>query len=169
MKPNYFAALVIGGVTGLVMALALSSFFAATGAVPSLGAEVDGSDIIPTFSPAASATWMIVILAGLTGGAVLATITRAVARVIAPESHSASLGVIASIGAGIAATVSMVVFPLGITVTGSITDGHAVIAVTEFVLLAAITGLIGGAAVAWISYLLARPSTPADDPELQAA
>jgi len=169
MKPNYIAALVIGGVTGLVMALALLTFFAATGAVPSLGVEVDGTDVIPTFSPAASATWMIIILAGLTGGAILATITRAVARVISPESKAASTGVIAAIGAGVAAIVGMVVFPLGISVTGSITDGHAVIAVAHFVLLAAIAGFIAGAVVAWISYVLARPSKPAVDPELQAA
>ena len=169
MKPNYTAALVIGGVTGLVMALALFTFFAASGAVPSLGVELDGSDVIPTFSAAASATWMIVILSGLVGGTVIAIMTRVVARVIEPEGKSVSLGVIASLGAVVAPTVAMVVFPLGITVLGSVSEGSAIIGVADFVILAAVTGLLAGGSVAWISYILARPSTPAKDPELQTA
>lgn len=169
MKPNYTAALAIGGVAGLVMALALFTFFAATGAVPSLGVEVDGNDVIPTFSAAASATWMIVILAGLVGGAIIATVTRVVARVIEPEGKSVSLGVIASVGAVVAPTVAIVVFPLGITVLGSVRDGSAILSVADFVILAAIAGLLAGGSVAWISYILARPSTPVADPELQTA
>ncbi|KAA3641895.1 MAG: hypothetical protein DWP92_00365 [Armatimonadetes bacterium] len=169
MKPNYTAALVIGGVAGLVMALALFTFFAAYGAVPSLTVELDGTDVVPTFSAAASATWMIVILAGIVGGALIATITRVVARVIEPEGKSVSLGVIASVGALIAPTVAMVVFPLGITVMGSVREGSAVIGVADFVVLAAVAGLLAGGSVAWLSYILARPSVPADDPELLAA
>ncbi len=169
MKPNYTAALVIGGVSGLVVALALFTFFAASGAVPSLTVEVDGSDVVPTFSAAASATWMVVILSSIVGGTVIAILTRVVARVIEPGGRSMSLGVIASVGAVVAPLVAMVVFPLGITVLGSISDGHAIIGVADLVILTAIVGLLAGASVAWISYILARPSTPAEDPELLTA
>ncbi|MCZ7533978.1 MAG: hypothetical protein M5U23_11350 [Acidimicrobiia bacterium] len=169
MKPNYTAALVIGGVSGLVVSLALFTFFAASGAVPSLTVEVDGSDIVPTFSAAASATWIIVILSSIVGGTIIAILTRAVARVIEPDGRSMSLGVIASVGAVVAPLVAMVIFPLGITVLGSISDGHAIIGVADLVMLAAVVGLLAGASVAWLSYILARPSTPAEDPELLAA
>lgn len=161
-------SLVIGAVTGVVIALALFTFVAASGAVRTLMTELDGADVVPTFAPSASATWIMVILAGLAGGALIATVTRTASRVIDPGTPSAPGAIIVSLGAVIGATIAMVVYPLGITVLGSITEGNAVIGVADFVVLTAVAGLIAGAGVAWFSYILARPSAPAEDPELLA-
>lgn len=169
MKPSYSTALVIGAITGVVISLSLLVFFAASGAVPSLTAVLDGSDVVPTLSAPASATWIMVIFAGLVGGLIVSTVTYAVGKVLAPEASSAPLIVVAPLGAVIGAVIGMVVFPLGITVAGSISEGNANIGVADLAVLTAIAGLVGGGAVAWLSYILVRPSTPADDPELLAA
>jgi hypothetical protein len=169
MKPSYSTALVIGAITGVVVALSLLVFFAASGAVPSLTAVPDGSDVVPTLTAPASATWIIVILAGAGGGLVVSIATFAVGRVLDPEASSAPLAVVAPLGAIVGAVIGMVVFPLGITVAGSISEGNANIGVADLTVLTAITGLVGGGAIAWLSYILVRPSSPADDPELLAA
>lgn len=169
MKPSYSTALVIGAVTGVIVALSLFVFFAAAGAVPSLTAVAEGTDVVPTLSASASATWIVVILAGLAGGFLIATITWAVGRVLDPQASSAPLVVVAPLGAAIGAIIGMIVFPLGITVAGSISEGNANIGVADLVMLTAIVGLVAGGSVAWLSYLLVRPSVPADDPELLAA
>jgi hypothetical protein len=169
MKPRYSSALVIGAVSGLVLSLCLVAFITAYGGVPSLIAVVDGSDVVPTLSAAASATWIMVILAGIVGGLILSISTYGVARVLEPEASSAPLAVVAPLGSIIGAVIGMVVFPLGITVVGSISEGSAIIGVSNLVILAGVVGIVAGAIVTWLTYVLARPSTPAVDPELLAA
>lgn len=169
MKPNYSTAIVIGAVSGLVISLALFTFVAASGGISSLEIELDGADVIPTFAASASATWTMVVLASLGGGAIIATATYATARVIEPEAAAAPLIVVASLGAVIAAVVGMVVFPLGVTVMGSISEGNAVVGVGDMVVLTAMVGLVSGGSIAWLSYILTRPPTPAVDTELLAA
>jgi len=166
MKPSYSTALVVGAVSGLVLGLCLFAFITAYGGIPSLTAVVEGSDVTPTLAAAASATWVMIVLAGLVGGTVIAVATYAVARVLEPDASSAPLIIIGPLGAVIGAVIGMVVFPLGITVMGSISEGNAVIGVADLVILTAITGLVAGGAVAWLSYILARPSAPAEDTEL---
>lgn len=169
MKPSYTTSLIIGSVAGLVMAVALATYITATGAVPSLTAELDGADIVPTIAPAASAMWITVILAGLIGGFILAAATKAIASVIDPEATTTSVTVIGTIGAIVGATVAIVVIPLGVTVLGSITDGLAIIGVADLFMLVAVTGVVAGGSVAWLSYVLARQTQPAPDPDLLAA
>lgn len=169
MKPSYLTAFIVGSVTGLVMAVVLVTYVTATGGIPSLSAELDGADVVPTIAPAASAMWITVIVAGLVGGFILAAGTKAVASVIEPEAATASVTVITTVGAVVGATVAMVVMPLGVTILGSINDGTAIIGVADLVLLAAVTGLLAGGSVVWLSYLLARQPQPTADPELLAA
>jgi hypothetical protein len=168
MKPSYSTAVVIGALSGLVIALALFTFVAASGGIPSLEVALDGADIVPTFAASASATWTMIVLSSAVGGTIIAAVTYAVARVIEPEASVAPLIVVASLGAVVAPVVGMVMFPLGVTVMGSIDDGNAVIGVADMVLLAATTGLVAGGSVAWLSYILTRPTVPAIDTELLA-
>ena len=142
MKPSYSTAVVIGALAGLVISLALFVFVTASGGIPSLEIEIDGADVIPTIAASASATWTMIVLTSAVGGAIIATVTYAVARVIEPAAAAAPLIVVAPLGAVIAAVVGMVVFPLGVTIMGSISDGNAIIGVGDMVILAGAAGLV---------------------------
>jgi len=157
MKPSYFTALLIGAVTGVVLALSLTLYVAATGGIPSVDAVVDGSRVVPVFAPPASALWIIVILTSGVGGLIVAVATKAVARAIDPDAESASLAVIAPLGFVVGTVIGMAVFPLGTLVLGTIEQGTATLSVVQLVSLAAVTGLVAGGLIAWFSYILARP------------
>lgn len=165
MKPSYFTATAIGAVSGLVIALSMFTFVAATGAIPSLTAEIQGSQVVPTFEPTASATWQLVILSGLIGGMLIAIITRAVGRVLDPDSKS-SLAVVIPVGAFLGAVGAMAIIPLGISSLGSVDGGLVIIGVADFVLLAALAGFLAGGIVAWITYVIVRPPAYKEDTEL---
>jgi len=169
MKPSYTTSLVIGSVLGLVMGVVLATYIAATGGVPSLIVELEGADVVPTIAPAASAMWITVIIAGLIGGWILAVGTKAIASVIEPEGDTVSVTLIGTIGAVVGATVAVVVMPLGITILGSVTDGLAIIGVADLIILAAITGVVAGGSVVWLSYVLARQPQHVEDTDLLAA
>ena len=169
MKPSYTTSLVIGSVLGLVMGVVLATYIASTGGVSSLIVELEGADVVPTIAPAASAMWITVIIAGLIGGWILGVGTKAIASVIEPEADTASVTLIGTIGAVVGATVAVVVMPLGITILGSITDGLAIIGVADLIVLSAITGLVAGGSVVWLSYVLARQPQHAEDTDLLAA
>ncbi|MCB1246336.1 MAG: hypothetical protein KDB69_03635 [Acidimicrobiia bacterium] len=166
MKPSYSTSFFVGAVAGAILALSLFTYFAAAGAVRTLQAEVVGSDLVPTFAPSASATWYMVILGGLIGGTIIAIVTYALSRVVDPDGSAGSLWVMVPVGSVVAAIVSMIVFPLGVTVLGSITDGNAVIGVADMVVLVVVAGAVAGGIVAWLSAIIARPTTPAPDDEL---
>jgi hypothetical protein len=166
MKPSYSVALLVGAVTGLVLALTLMLYVGATGGVPSVNAVVDGSRVIPVFAPSASALWITVILASAFGGFVAAAATKATTRVIDPDASSASLGVIATLGIVIAPVIGMAVFPLGAVVLGTIEEGTVTLSVVQMVSLALTTGFVAGGFVVWLSYILARPPIATQDPSI---
>ncbi len=157
MKPSYITALVVGALTGTVLALSLMLYFAATGGVPSVDAVIEGTRVLPVFATPASALWIIVILTSALGGFVVSTATRAVSKALDPDAESAPLAVIAPLGMVIAPVIGMAVFPLGAVVLGSIEEGTVTVGVVEMVALAGVTGLVAGAFIVWLSYILARP------------
>lgn len=163
MKPSYSIALLIGAVTGLVLALTLLLYVGATGGVPTVNAVVDGSRVIPVFAPSASSLWITVILASAFGGFVAAAATKGTARVIDPNTTSASLWVIATLGIVIAPIIGMAVFPLGAVVLGTIEEGVVTLSVIQMVSLALITGFVAGGFIVWLSYILARPPMAKED------
>jgi hypothetical protein len=166
MKPSYSTALLVGAVTGIVLAIALTLYVGATGGIPSVDAVVEGSRVVPVFAGPASSLWIMVILASALGGFVAATTTKAVTRVIAPDSNSASLAVIATLGVVIAPVVGMAVFPLGAMVLGSIAEGVVTLSVIQMISLSVVTGFVAGGFVVWLSYILARPPAVTEDPSI---
>jgi hypothetical protein len=169
MKPSYSVSLVVGGVTGLVMAIGILLFVGSLGAVSALNPSIDTGSVDPVFSVPASALWSMTLICGLAGGAILSAATYGVARVIDPDASSVPPAIVVTVGAIVGAVVAIVVMLLGAAVVGTIADGTATVTVVQMVLLAAIAGQTGGATVAWLAYLLARPPVLATDPELLAA
>ncbi len=166
MKPSYTTTFTVGAVSGLILALSLFTYFAAAGAVRSFTAELEGSDVIPSFASSASATWYLAILSGLIGGAIIAVGARAASRVIDPETSGGSLWLVIPLGGTIAAIIAMVVLPLGVTVLGTISEGNAIIGIGDMVILVAIAGITAGGVVASLATAISRPTVPTDDPEL---
>jgi hypothetical protein len=168
MKPSYGSAFAIGAVAGLILAMALTLFAGATGGVSKLDTIGQGSAIEPVFAVPASAMWIVTLVLGAAGGAVLAIVTVAVAKVIDPTATGAPLLITAPLGAVVAAVVAIAVLPVGITALGSVADGTATASVTALTGLVATVGLTAGAGVVWLSYILSRPPQPHSDPELLA-
>jgi hypothetical protein len=166
MKPSYSTALLVGAVTGIVLAIALTLYVGATGGIPSVDAVVEGSRVVPVFAVPASSLWIMVILASALGGLVAATTTKAVTRVIAPDANATSLAVIATLGVVIAPVVGMAVFPLGAIVLGSISEGIVTLSVIQVISLSLVIGFVAGGFVVWLSYILARPPAVTEDPSI---
>ncbi len=162
-------SVIIGAVVGLVGAIVAFLLIAALGGVPSLNPAIDTGSVEPVFSIAASTLWSLTIIAGAGTGIVLAVVTKAVARVIDPEAAANSLLIIAPLGAVVGAVVGIVVFPLGSGIVGTIAEGTVTITVTDMIVMVAIAGTLGGAAVVWQSYILSRPPEHKLDPDLLAA
>jgi hypothetical protein len=163
MKPSYVTALLIGAITGLVLALSLMLFVGATGGVPSVDAIVEGSRVVPVFSPPASSLWVLVIVSSAIGGLIIATATKAYARTANPDAQTASLAIIAPLGMVVAPIVSMAIFPLGTMVLGTISEGVVTLSVVHVVLMASTAGLVAGAFVMWLSDILSRPPAASQD------
>ncbi len=168
MKPSYATSLIVGAVAGLFLAVAMFLFLASLGAVSSLQPAIETNSVEPVFSMPASTLWWMTILVGGFSGALLGVITKAVSSIIDPDASPAPVWFIAPLGAMVGAVIGVVVFPLGVTVIGTLTEGVATVTVTQMVVLLATAGFLGGAIVVWQSYLLARPPVHEGDPELLA-
>lgn len=168
MKPSYGTSLIIGAVAGLFLAVAMFLFIASLGAVSSLQPAIETDSVEPVFSMPASTLWWMTVIVGAISGALLGGITKAVSAVIDPDAIPAPLWLIAPLGAMVGSVIGVVVFPLGVTVVGTLTEGIATVTVTQMVALLSAAGFLGGAIVVWQSYLLARPPVHEGDPELLA-
>lgn len=168
MKPSYSSAFGVGAIVGLVFGAVTMLFVGATGGLPKLGIEGEGEAVTTVFAVPASALWIVTILVAAIAGVILAVVTRAIARAIDPEAASITLWIIAPVGAIVGGVVAFAVFPLGVSLLGSLADGVATVSVAGMVALALITGVSGGSIIVWSSYVMARPPQPVEDPELLA-
>jgi len=166
MKPSYSSAFGVGAIVGLVFGAVAMLFVGATGGLPKLG--IEGEAVTTVFAVPASALWIVTILVAAIAGVILAVVTRAIARAIDPEAASITLWIIAPVGAIVGGVVAFAVFPLGVSLLGSLADGVATVSVADMVALALITGVSGGSIIVWSSYVMARPPQPVEDPELLA-
>ena len=169
MKPSYNTSIVLGAVTGLVVAIAILLFVASLGGVSYLNPSIDTGSVDPVFSIPASALWSMTLLAGFAGGALLSAVTFGVARVIDPEATPVSYVIVVLVGATVGAVVAISVMLLGAGILGTVADGIATVTVVQMVIFTAVIGIAGGATVTWLSYILARPPAYESDPDLLAA
>jgi hypothetical protein len=169
MKPSYSTSFLVGAVGGLVVAVATLLFVASLGGISYLNPSIETGSVDPVFSVPASSLWMMTLVAGFGGGAVISAITFGVARVIDPAAKPLASPIVILVGATVGATIAIAVMLLGAGILGTVADGMATVTVVEMVVLAAIIGLSGGAFVAWFSYVLARPPVYEADPDLLTA
>jgi hypothetical protein len=169
MKPSYSTSFLVGAVAGLVVAIAILLFVASLGGVSYLNPSFDTGSADPVFSIPASTLWMMTLIAGFGGGAVLSAVTFGVARVIDPDATPISSVIVVLVGATVGATVAFAVMLLGAGILGTVADGVATVTVVQMVVFTAVIGLAGGATVTWLAYLLARPPAYDTDPDLLAA
>lgn len=169
MKPSYSMSFLVGAVGGLVVAIAILLFVASLGGVSYLNPSFDTGSVDPVFSIPASALWMMTLIAGFAGGAVLSAITFGIARILDPDAIPISSIVVVLVGATVGATVALAVMLLGAGILGTVADGIATVTVVQMVIFTAVIGLSGGATVTWLSYILARPPAYETDPDLLAA
>jgi hypothetical protein len=168
MKPSYGSAFGIGAAVGLILSMAALLFVGSTGGVTKLAVVGAGSRMDPSFAVPASALWIVAIVTAVACGAVLATGTRGIARIIDPTAHGAPLAIVIALGAVVAGAVTFAVFPLGVTLLGSLKDGIATVSVVEMGIMTATVGALAGAIIVWQSYVMSRPPQSAPDPELLA-
>ena len=168
MKPSYSTSFLVGAVGGLVVAVATLLFVASLGGISYLNPSIETGSVDPVFSVPASALWMMTLVAGFAGGAVISAITFGVARVIDPDAEALASPIVILVGATVGATIAIAVMLLGAGILGTVAEGIATVTVVEMVILAAVIGLSGGSFVAWLSYILARPPAYETDPDLLA-
>jgi hypothetical protein len=169
MKPSYSTSFLVGAVAGLVVAIATLLFVGSLGGVSYLNPSIETGSVDPVFSIPASALWMMTLIAGFGGGAILSAITFGIARVIDPEATPVSSAIVVLVGATVGATVAISVMLLGAGILGTVAEGIATVTVVQMVIFTAVIGLTGGATVTWLSYILARPPVHETDPDLLAA
>jgi hypothetical protein len=169
MKPSYSTSFLVGAVAGLVVAISILLFVGSLGGVSFLNPSIETGSVDPVFSIPASALWMMTLIAGFAGGAVVSGVTFGIARVIDPDATPVSSVIVILTGATVGATVAIVVMLLGAGILGTVADGVATVTVVQMVTFTAVIGLSGGGTVAWLSYVLARPPVYEADPDLLAA
>jgi hypothetical protein len=169
MKPSYSTSFLVGAVAGLVVAVSILLFVGSLGGVSFLNPSIETGSVDPVFSIPASALWIMTLIAGFAGGAVVSGVTFGIARVIDPDATPVSSVIVILTGATVGATVAIVVMLLGAGILGTVADGVATVTVVQMVIFTAVIGLSGGATVAWLSYVLARPPVYETDPDLLAA
>jgi hypothetical protein len=169
MKPSYSTSFLVGAVAGLVVAVSILLFVGSLGGVSFLNPSIETGSVDPVFSIPASALWIMTLIASFAGGAVVSGVTFGIARVIDPDATPVSSVIVILTGATVGATVAIVVMLLGAGILGTVADGVATVTVVQMVIFTAVIGLSGGATVAWLSYVLARPPVYETDPDLLAA
>ena len=169
MKPSYSTSVLVGAVTGLVLATSILLFVASLGGISYLDPSIETGSVDPVFSIPASALWTMTLVAGFCGGAILSAATFGIARVLDPEAIPVSSVIVVLVGGLVGATVAISVMLLGAGILGTVADGIATVTVVQMVVFAAIIGIAGGATVTWLSYILARPPVYETDPDLLAA
>jgi hypothetical protein len=169
MKPSYSTSFLVGAVAGLVVAISILLFVGSLGGVSFLNPSIETGSVDPVFSIPASALWIMTLIAGFAGGAVVSGVTFGIARVIDPDATPVSSVIVILTGATVGATVAIVVMLLGAGILGTVADGVATVTVVQMVIFTAVIGLSGGGTVTWLSYVLARPPVYETDPDLLAA
>ena len=156
----------VGSVAGFSVAIALVAVVVGATSITtvSIGSAATGS-VLPELSATGSLIGLLVFLAGAVGGLLVSAATYAVGRAQDPDTPRFSFPVVAPVGVLLPATVSFAVVSLGLSAFGTSLNGVVAVPVTEFVVVAALAGLIAGAVTVPIVDGLSRQSSIGDPNE----
>ena len=153
----------VGSVAGFSVAVALVAVVVGATSITtvSIGSAATGSDL-PELSATGSLVGLLVFLAGAIGGLLVSAATYAVGRAQDPDTPRFSFPVVAPVGVLLPAAVSFAVVSLGLSAFGTSLNGIVAVPVTEFVVVAALAGLVAGAVTVPIVDGLSRQSSLGD-------
>ncbi|MGB9358699.1 MAG: hypothetical protein WCC01_09095 [Acidimicrobiia bacterium] len=153
----------VGSVAGFSIAIALLAVVVGATSITrvSIGSAATGS-ALPELSATGSIIGLLVFLAGAIGGLLVSAATYAVGRAQDPDTPRFSFPVVAPVGVLLPAAVSFAVVSLGLSAFGTSLNGLVAVPVTEFVVVAAIAGLVAGAVTVPIVDGLSRQSSIGD-------
>ena len=153
----------VGSVAGFSVAVALLGVVVGATSITtvSIGSAATGN-VLPELSATGSLIGLLVFFAGAIGGLLVSAATYAVGRAQDPDTPRFSFPVVAPIGILLPAAVSFAVVSLGLSAFGTSLNGVVAVPVTEFVVVAAIAGLIAGAVTVPIVDGLSRQSSIGD-------
>ena len=155
----YFA----GSVAGFSVAIALFALIVGATSITtvSIGTAATGG-LLPELSATGSLIGLLVFLAGAVGGLLVSAATYAVGRAQDPDTPRFSFPVVAPIGILLPAAVAFAVVSLGLSAFGTSLNGVVAVPIAEFVVDAAIAGLVAGAVTVPIVDGLSRQSSLGD-------
>ena len=155
----YFA----GSVAGFSVAIALFALIVGATSITtvSIGTAATGG-LLPELSATGSLIGLLVFLAGAVGGLLVSAATYAVGRAQDPDTPRFSFPVVAPIGILLPAAVAFAVVSLGLSAFGTSLNGVVAVPIAEFVVVAAIAGLVAGAVTVPIVDGLSRQSSLGD-------
>lgn len=153
----------VGSVAGFSIAIALLAVVVGATSITrvSIGSAATGS-ALPELSATGSIIGLLVFLAGAIGGLLVSAATYAVGRAQDPDTPRFSFPVVAPVGVLLPAAVSFAVVSLGLSAFGTSLNGLVAVPVTEFVVVAAIAGVVAGAVTVPIVDGLSRQSSIGD-------
>ena len=143
-----------GAVAGGITALVLTALFAGRFAVNA----IDVLDNRAAFEASSGAMYLLVVVLGLIGGLIIATITHAIAFQAEPDTQRFPASWMLPIGAVVAALFAYAVLRFGVGALGDIAAGVVTISVARMVVIALVIGVVSGAITAAVVDALSRPS-----------
>lgn len=163
MIRNPFASVLYGSVAGVLIALGLLAFFGSMTAIDTIQAvptEPQSVAAEAVFVATSTSFALLVLFAGAAGGLILTIGTYGVGRFAEPDAQRFSLAVVLPVGILLPAAMTWATMSLGATITGrTAAAGTIAVPALSMVVVAAIAGVVSGAATAPVVDALARPAT----------
>ena len=162
MRRNPTGAILNGSIAGILIAFGCVAWLGGYLAIDTVDAvtQVPNTPAAePQFVATANSLWLLLFIVGAVGGLIIAGISYAVGRVLDPEASAYPAGWLLLLGFVLGGVLVFSTVRLGVTIWGSAEGDLVSVPVATFILVAAFAGLLGGAIVAPIVDVLARPAT----------
>ncbi len=138
-------AFLVGALAGTVIGLGTVAL--AAGRVMSAGVGVDPAGA-PAFVVGQAGMYLLVVVAGAIGGAIVGALGYAVAREVDPDTRRFGAGWMTALAAGTGAVVGFAVFRSMAGMMGDVVEGIVTLTVFRAIVTALVTGALTGAVTA---------------------
>ena len=154
--------MLLGAVTGTLIALGMVAFFGGFTALTTVSVVQDQSTVAaePVFVATQGGLWLLVLFGGALGGMVISAFTYGLGRMLEPDAGRFPLRFLIPGAMALSAAMSYATMRLGITLAGDLTtEGTVVVPVVWTVVIAMLAGVIAGGITTPIVDTLARPAS----------